>query len=126
MMKLIHFLSFVVIALMVMSCKPKATLSDEEIAEEKVEEKIEASPTNGSHDMYEELGLSNDQRAQFIVIKEKYDVMERMSIRHGQSNPEALKTALEEVNAKRETELQTLFNEEQYLLYLEWISNEGN
>jgi len=116
------YLSIMLCSFVLISCKQKAAVI-EPADVEPIESKTPKSNSSASQEMYHLLEMSNEQRAEFIKIKEKYQKLRRSSIRGSQANSEGMKEKMETIRAKQEAELQGLFSPEQYVLYLEWLND---
>lgn len=102
-------------------CKQKTAIVEDEPPQ--IEEKTPEVVRSASQEMYHQLEMTNEQRAAFIAIKEKYQKINRSAIRSAQANPEGMKEKMEAIKRQHETELQGLFSPEQYVKYLEWENN---
>ena len=115
-MKGIYLLLFLC-GILFFCCKQKTAIVDPGTTQ--LENSSSLPTQSAGQNMFDQLEMSNEQRAAFIAIREKYQKIRRSEIRSAQSSPDTAKEKMEAIKRQQETELQNLLTPEQYILYLE-------
>lgn len=109
------------------------TAKTQETATEDAVESVKRGPKQGAQKqkgsdrqealkaLITDLGLTSDQEAEFKAIQKKYRGQMQKVRNNSQGDRQAMRSSMEEIREKQDTELKALLDKDQFTKYQKWL-----